>query len=120
MIVRIMGQGQWVMEPEHLLALNEVDEAVERAVEKGDDEALRTAIAQLVAGVHAYGTEVPDDVIAESDLVLPDVDSTVEEVRALLDSTAEFYGLIPDAEHFESESDPVAPGVDTPAPPTES
>ena len=29
MIVRIMGQGQWVMAPEHLLELNELDRALE-------------------------------------------------------------------------------------------
>ena len=39
MIVRIMGQGQWVMAPEHLLELNELDRALEGAVEAGDEAA---------------------------------------------------------------------------------
>lgn len=113
MIVRILGRGQWVMEPEQLIALNEIDAAVEKAVADGDAEALRASLVQLVDGVHAYGVEVPDEVLAESDLVLPDVDSTVEEVRALLDSQSEYYGLIPDAENFEGEADVVrADGVE--------
>ncbi len=98
MIIRIMGLGQWSMEPEQLVSLGEIDEAVENSVASGDQDALRTALEKLVAGVRAAGTPVPDDVIVESDLVLPDVDATVEEVRALLDATQEFYGLIPDLE----------------------
>lgn len=96
MIVRILGLGQWSLEPDQLIALNAVDEAVEQAVASGDQEALHAALTSLVAGVKEAGAPVPDDVIVESDLVLPDVDATVDEVRSLLDSTQEFYGLIPD------------------------
>ena len=96
MIVRIMGLGQWSIEPDELIALNLVDEEVEKSVAAGGQEALSAALAQLVSGVKQVGQPVPDDVIVESNLVLPDVDATVEDVRALLDSTQEFYGLIPD------------------------
>lgn len=121
MIVRILGRGQWVMEPEQLIALNEIDAAVEKAVADNDSEALAAALEELVAGVHTYGVEVPDEVLAESDLVLPDVDSSVDEVKALLDSQSEYYGLIPDAENFEGEADVVRaegvePGAQEPTP----
>ena len=102
MIIRIMGLGQWAMEPDQLVSLGDVDEAVEESVASGDQEGLRAALEKLVAGVKDVGSPVPDDVIVESDLVLPDVDATVEEVRALLDATQEFYGLIPD---FVEETD---------------
>lgn len=105
MIVRIMGQGQWVLEPEHLLELNELDRALEVKVEEGDQDGMIEALTSLVEGVKRLGVEVPEDVLAESDLVLPDVDVTLEEVRALLDSTSEFYGLIPDAEDELNEGD---------------
>ena len=104
MIIRIMGLGQWSMEPDELISLNEMDEAVEQSVASGDQDALRAALLKLVSGVKDVGTPLPDDVIVESDLVLPDVDATVEEVRALLDSTKEFYGLIPDL-HEDEEQD---------------
>ena len=104
MIVRIMGQGQWVMAPEHLLELNELDRALEGAVEAGDEPAMLDALMKLIDGVQRLGTEVPEDVIVESDLVLPDTDVSLEEVRALLESTSEFYGLIPDADDELNES----------------
>lgn len=107
MIIRILGQGQWVMEPEELIALNEIDAAVEKAVADGDADALKQSLEELVTGVRNFGVAVPDEVLAESDLVLPDVDSSVEEVRALLDSQSEYYGLIPDAENLEGEADVV-------------
>lgn len=104
MIVRIMGQGQWVMAPEHLLELNELDRALEGAVEAGDEPAMLDALMKLIDGVQRLGTEVPEDVIVESNLVLPDTDVSLEEVRALLESTSEFYGLIPDADDELNES----------------
>lgn len=106
MIVRIMGQGQWVLEPEHLLELNELDRALEERVEAGDQEGMIAALERLGEGVRRLGVEVPEDVLAESDLVLPDVDVSVEEVRALLQSTSEYYGLIPDADDELHEGDP--------------
>ena len=98
MIVRLMGLGQWTLEPEQLLELNGIDEAVEQAVAAGDQERLRKELRRLVDAIRQNGREVPDDLIVESDLVLPDVDATLEEVRELLDSTSEYYGLIPDQE----------------------
>ena len=98
MIVRILGLGQWTMEPEQLLELNDIDEAVEKAVAEGDREQLRKELQRLVEAVRSNGQEVPDDLIVESDLVLPDVDSTLEEVKELLESTSEYYGLVPDTE----------------------
>jgi len=103
MIVRLMGLGQWSLEPEQLLELNQIDEAVEQAVAAGDQQQLRKELQRLVDAVRRNGEEVPDDVIVESDLVLPDVDATLEEVQELLDSTSEYYGLVPDTEaHIQS------------------
>lgn len=98
MIVRILGLGQWIMEPEQLLELNDIDKAVEKAVAEGDREQLREELQRLVDAVRSNGQEVPDDLIVESDLVLPDVDATLDEVKKLLESTSEYYGLVPDTE----------------------
>ncbi len=96
MIVRLMGLGQWVLEPDQLLQINEIDQAVEQAVVDGDETTLRQELVRLVAAVQELGAEVPDDVIVESDLVLPDVDASLDEVRALLESTSDYYGIVPD------------------------
>ena len=98
MIVRILGLGQWTMEPEQLLELNDIDEAVEKAVAEGDRKQLRKELQRLVDAVRSNGQEVPDDLIVESDLVLPDVEATLDEVKKLLESTSEYYGLVPDTE----------------------
>ena len=98
MIVRILGLGQWTMEPEQLLELNDIAEAVEKAVAEGDRKQLRKELQRLVDAVRSNGQEVPDDLIVESDLVLPDVDATLDEVKKLLESTSEYYGLVPDTE----------------------
>jgi hypothetical protein len=86
------------MEPEQLLGLNDIDEAVEKAVAEGDRKQLRKELQRLVDAVRSNGQEVPDDLIVESDLVLPDVDATLDEVKKLLESTSEYYGLVPDTE----------------------
>lgn len=108
MIVRIMGQGQWVLEPEHLIELNELDRQLEERVEAGDEAGMVEALTSLGEGVRRLGVEVPEDVIAESDLVLPDVDVTLDEVRELLRFTSEFYGLIPDADEELNENEETA------------
>lgn len=98
MIVRIMGQGQWVLDPEDLIELNELDRVLEERVEADDHAGMVEALKALGAGVRRLGVEVPEDVVVESDLVLPDADVSLEQVRELLRSTSEYYGLIPDSD----------------------
>ena len=92
MIVRILGEGQWDVDPAHLEALNALDAAVERAVESGDEEAFRSGMAGLLDGVRRQGTRLEDDSLEESDLILPPADATMDEVRALMTDE----GLVPD------------------------
>lgn len=96
MIVRILGEGQWTLEPTELDHFDEFDDRVEKAVDAGDQEGLTRALVELLAEVRQKGTEVPDDVIVESDLVLPSSDATVEEVAGLLEGSPEYSGLMPD------------------------
>ncbi|SDL54843.1 PspA-associated protein PspAA [Tessaracoccus oleiagri] len=105
MIVRVLGEGQWVLEPEHLEALDAVDVELENAVQAGDEEKMRDALSRLFDGIRELGTPVPDDVLAESDLVMPDPDSTLEEVKMLLDSTSEYFGLLPDGQGSEEPAE---------------
>lgn len=93
MIVRILGEGQWRMDDAARGALNQVDDAVEAAVRSGDQAELARALQELHDTVRSLGTVVADDELADSDLILPDVDATVDEVRKLLTGSDE--GLIP-------------------------
>ena len=91
MIVRILGEGQLKVANEHLDALNEFDGRLESAVNAGDEEAFRAALAALLAQVRAVGSKLPDDSLEESDLFLPPEDATVEQVKEILGEE----GLIP-------------------------
>ena len=91
MIVRILAEGQWDVAEDHLDALNELDAAVESAVEGGDVEAFATSLAALLDAVRTSGTPLPDESLEDSDLILPPSDATLEEVRELLNDD----GLIP-------------------------
>jgi len=91
MIVRILGEGQWDLDEEHLTALNRLDEEVEAAVESGDEVAFSNSLNALLDGVRTTGSRLPDDTLHDSDLILPPADASIDEVRHLLEDE----GLIP-------------------------
>ena len=90
MIVRILGEGQWNI-ADHLTELNRLDDAVEKAVENGDQDTFSATLRALLQAVRDTGSPLADDALEESDLILPPDDATLEEVRALLNDD----GLIP-------------------------
>lgn len=91
MIVRILTEGQWSLSDDRLDGLNELDSAVEKAVEGGDVVAFSQSLEALLHAVRTGGERLPDDVLHDSDLILPPADATIEEVRELLGDD----GLIP-------------------------
>ena len=91
MIVRILGEGQFVVAEADVTELNALDGALERAVDAGDTESFPGALEALLAGVRAVGTPHGVDSLAESDAILPPADASLDEVRELLVDD----GLIP-------------------------
>ena len=91
MIVRIMGEGQLEVPEDQLDHLNELDAELESAVSSGDESGFRTAMTALLDAVRSAGTPVADDVLVDSDFIMPPADASLEEVREML--TGE--GLIP-------------------------
>lgn len=90
MIVRIMGEGQYEVPEEALERLNELDDALEAAL--ADDQAFGPTLAALLDSVRNSGSQLADDELVTSDVVLPAAEATVAEVRSLLTDE----GLIPD------------------------
>jgi len=90
-ILRILGEGQLKMSDQAVNELNDLDERLIEAVEKGDEGQFQTALADLVNKVRELGQPVPDDYIGPSELILPGSDATLEEVKELLSDE----GLIP-------------------------
>ncbi len=93
MIVRILGEGQWQLGDDHVSDLNQLDDAIEKAVKAGDEGSLIEALHAMLHEVRTDGTPVPDDALEDSDLILPAGDSTLAEVQSLLSESEE--GLIP-------------------------
>ncbi|GAA3562659.1 hypothetical protein GCM10022197_17840 [Microlunatus spumicola] len=93
MIVRILGEGQWEVPDAAIGDLNALDDQVEQAVAQQDEAQLSQALAELLSEVRSIGTPLTDEQLLDSDLILPDVGSSLADVEALLADSAE--GLIP-------------------------
>ena len=91
MIIRILGEGQYDVADDALDRLNQLDDAVEAAVEAGDEAAFAQALQALHEGVRTVGVAHSLDSLDESDLILPPAEASLEDVRHLLDDD----GLIP-------------------------
>ncbi len=91
MIVRILGEGQFEVPDSAVAGLNELDGALEAAVDRGDEEAFRAALTALLARVREAGTPTEADDLRPSELIIPQPDASMEEVHKLLTDE----GLIP-------------------------
>ncbi len=92
MIVRIAGEGQFKLPDEDAAKLNELDNEAVAAVEAGDEARFVELFQQMLDIVRGDGTELGDDELEESDVILPPPDTSLAE--AAHEFTGE--GLIPD------------------------
>jgi hypothetical protein len=91
MIVRILGEGQLVLEKESLGELNKLDDELMAAVEAGEQVRFDEAMEALLGKVRELGSPLPVEELKPSDFILPSAHSSLDEVRDLLSSD----GLIP-------------------------
>ena len=91
-IVRLMGEGQYRVDDDTLQGLNELDEQVAAAAEKGDEEQVARLLRMMAEGVRERGSRLDDADLSPSDAIVPPEDLSLDEVRELLSGE----GLIPD------------------------
>ncbi|MFE5488196.1 hypothetical protein [Streptomyces sp. NPDC056527] len=91
MIVRIMGEGQWELADSHFAELNKLDDELLAEMESGDADGFRRTFSALLDAVRRLGEPLPVDALEPSELILPEPDATLEEVREMLSDD----GLIP-------------------------
>jgi hypothetical protein len=91
MIVRILGEGQLEVPDSAVAELNQLDSALEVAVERNDEAAFGPALAALLAKVRDVGSPIDADDLRPSELIIPQPDATMAEVRKLMADE----GLIP-------------------------
>lgn len=91
MIVRIATEAQFELPDEDAARLNDLDNAAVAAVDAGDEPTFHVRFDEMLALVREHGREVSDDVLEESDVILPPPDTS------FADAAGEFTGdgLIP-------------------------
>jgi hypothetical protein len=92
-IVRISNEGQFRLDDGLHARLNELDDAAVAAVEAGDEDAFHAAFEELLQVVRTEGTELEDEDLDASDVILPPAD------LSFVEAGEEFTGdgLIPEA-----------------------
>ena len=90
MLVRILGEGQFVLPDSELEEINRLDAALEAALKSPDDD-VRAALDALLDRVRTVGVRPPEDEFAESTVILPFADASEDDIRDMLGDE----GLIP-------------------------
>lgn len=85
MIVRILGEGQFDVPDAARGGLDELEHALNEAVEGHDEAAFTVALAALIDAVRTAGTPLAADTFTASDLVVPFSDATLAETQGLLE-----------------------------------
>jgi hypothetical protein len=91
-IVRVMGEGQYLVDESLAGRLNQLDNEAEAALERGDEDGLRRLLEQLAQTVRDQGERLDDADLSASDAIVPPSDLSLEEARELFSDD----GLIPD------------------------
>ena len=91
MIFRILHEGQFRVQGGDIDRINEIDNQIVAATAEGDDAKFQKLLQELFKTVHECGVAVPVDEFIESDVILPALDSTMDEVQHLFAGE----GLIP-------------------------
>ncbi len=92
MIVRILSEGQYRLDSSALDKLNEIDNQLVKTVASGDQQAYQTLFQQMIGLVRRQGTPVPEQELVESDVILPQSDTSFDEAKGLFVGD----GLVPD------------------------
>jgi len=83
-IVRILGEGRYEVPEGDLPAIEQLDDELVDALERGDVNEFNGALIDLIGEVRHSGRLLPSDDLSPSELVVPHEGATLEEVRALL------------------------------------
>jgi hypothetical protein len=84
MIVRILGEGRFDVPEADMPAIEQLDALLTDALDRDDEAAFDSTLADLVGQVRHTGTLLPADDLQTSGLVVPHPGSSLAEVRGLL------------------------------------
>jgi hypothetical protein len=92
MIVRILGDNQYVLDSKYLDKLNELDNCMVDHLSNEEVDEFSTCLHEMIHTIRDKGTPLDPSEIRPSDLIVPSLDITPKEARKLF--TKE--GIIPD------------------------
>jgi hypothetical protein len=92
MIVRIMGEGQFVVSSALLDSLNEIDNKIVEEVDRGNEERMRELLREMIALVKREAIPLNPGEILTSDVIIPPEDLKLEEAKRTFTGA----GIIPD------------------------
>ena len=90
MLIRILGEGQYVVPDSELDEINRLDRELEAALGTPEED-VRAALGALLDRVRSTGVRPPEDSLEESSVILPFADATEADIREMLSDE----GLIP-------------------------
>jgi hypothetical protein len=91
-IVRIATEDQYRLPDEDAARLNELDNDAVAAVDAGDEDRFHELFETMLDLVRRHGDRLPDDELAESDVILPPPDLSFVEAQGQFTGD----GLIPE------------------------
>jgi hypothetical protein len=90
-IVRVIGDGQYEVGDDVISDLEALDEQAVAALDRSDEGELDRCLEKMAQLVRDRGSELTDDTLAPSEIVIPPSDLTLDETRRLFSDE----GLIP-------------------------
>lgn len=84
MIVRIQGEGQYELDDDEKVHLEDLDGKLFHAINTEDPESFASCLQRVVDYIEQNGTPIPNDRLVASDVILPASDTSLEEAKALL------------------------------------
>jgi len=89
-LIRILGEGQFVVPDSELDEINRLDAALEAAL-KSPEPDIQPALDALLDKVRTVGVRPPDHEMEESQVILPFADASEDDIRDMLGDE----GLVP-------------------------
>ena len=86
MIVRILGEGQFELDPSEAASLADLDKQLLAALEADDEATFHKVLGELVEKVRSHGTPVPPDRFVPSELAVPHETASLAELCEFLAS----------------------------------
>lgn len=88
MIIRILNEGQYQLDGDQLTRLGQLDHRLTEAIASYDESGFRQTFEEMMDTVRKGGRRLPDGALAESELVLPAPDTTLDEAQRLFTEQA--------------------------------